>query len=158
MDDKELNKYIGQKIKFFRQQLGLTQAELGKKIGVKNSTISGYEIGTRIPKRDFLFKVSNALNVPIDDFFPKTKNSFSDYGTLNKSNHKILPKYVDLQLVFQSGLEIRFAGHTLTKKQVRQLRRVLYGVFSEEIDIKPAENWDKNIVKEIKVVESIEEI
>lgn len=88
MNDKEVNKYIGSKIKEYRKQKGITQKELADLVGLKNSGISNYEQGTRIPKRDFLFKVANALNVSIDDFFPKT-------GNANTENFSIIDKTVE---------------------------------------------------------------
>ena len=70
MDDREINKFVGMKIKEFRKNKKLTQQGLADLVGVKNSAISNYEQGIRIPKRDFLFRVANALGVSIDEFFP----------------------------------------------------------------------------------------
>lgn len=42
-------KNLGERIKFLRKELGLTQEEFGAKIGVKGNTVTGYERGTRIP-------------------------------------------------------------------------------------------------------------
>lgn len=77
MDDREINKYVGMKIKEFRKEKKLTQKELADLVGVKNSAISNYEQGTRIPKRDFLFRVANSLNISIDEFFPNQNGTVS---------------------------------------------------------------------------------
>lgn len=37
------------RIKALRKSLGLTQAEFGQKIGVKQVTVTGYETGARVP-------------------------------------------------------------------------------------------------------------
>lgn len=69
MDIKE---YTSAKIKEYRKLNGLTQKELGDKIGVKHNTISGYESGINEPEQDLLFKIANALHVSINDLFPNT--------------------------------------------------------------------------------------
>lgn len=76
--DTDLSKFVGSKIKEYRKKKGLTQKELGEKIGVKHNTISAYEKGTISPEQDMLFALSNALDVGIDSFFP-TKNETDDF-------------------------------------------------------------------------------
>ncbi len=83
MNDKDLKKYIGLKIKEFRVRKNLTQKELGEKLGVKNNTISGYERGIISPLQDALFTLANILDVKVDDFFPPTDH---EYPVLNKLN------------------------------------------------------------------------
>lgn len=70
MDEKKLGVYIGSKIKEFRTRKKLTQGKLGKMVGVQNNTISAYERGVISTDQDILFKLSDALDVSIDDFFP----------------------------------------------------------------------------------------
>lgn len=56
---------------------GLTQKELGEKIGVKHNTISSYESGKNEPEQDMLFKIAAALDISINELFPQTASSFS---------------------------------------------------------------------------------
>jgi len=58
---------IGEK----RQELKLSQDELGKKIGRKQNTISQYEKGTRKPPYPVLHKIAIILNCTIDDLIGK---------------------------------------------------------------------------------------
>lgn len=44
-----------------RNELGITQSELAKKIGTKQSAIARIESGNANPSFDFLVKLSNAL-------------------------------------------------------------------------------------------------
>lgn len=48
-----------------RKALGLTQAELGKKLNLAESTISLYESGKRFPDLETLKNLSKALQMPI---------------------------------------------------------------------------------------------
>lgn len=71
MNEKELKEFVGGKIKYYRKKKQLSQKELGEKIGVKHNTISSYENGTNAPEQDTLFGIARALDVKVDDLFPK---------------------------------------------------------------------------------------
>lgn len=59
MDDN----IIGNRIKKFREQLGMTQAELAQKIGVGPTTIANYETAYSAPNPARLVKIAAALGV-----------------------------------------------------------------------------------------------
>src|SRR5690625_7305151 len=67
---KQISKFVGSRIRDIRKNRGMTQKELGEKIGVKHNTISSYEKGTNEPEQEIIFKIANVLNVSINDFFP----------------------------------------------------------------------------------------
>lgn len=48
-----------------RLELGLSQSELAKKIGTKQSNISKIESGRSNPTLEFIYKISKALNFPV---------------------------------------------------------------------------------------------
>lgn len=55
-------------IRKFRQERGVTQAELAKNIGVSRSTIAKYENGERNPSLLTLQKIADFLKIPISEF------------------------------------------------------------------------------------------
>lgn len=55
------------KIKYFRQKMGLTQAELGQLLSVQKAAISKYELGIVPPSIEILRKLSDIFHVSIDD-------------------------------------------------------------------------------------------
>ena len=57
---------IGERIREFRKQAGLTQKELGERMGVSNVNIGQYERGLRNPRLPQLKKIADALNIPFD--------------------------------------------------------------------------------------------
>ena len=67
---KHLKTYIGGQVKTLRKQSGLTQAELGEKIGRTAEAISNVETGKSLPSLDTLIAMSEALGIPLTDFFP----------------------------------------------------------------------------------------
>ncbi len=74
LQDKEIKKayqelepefFLIEKIIKKRIEKGLTQKELAKKLGTKQSAISRFESGTYNPSFMFLKKIANAMNVDL---------------------------------------------------------------------------------------------
>ncbi len=64
MDEESgLGKFIAKRRKFMR----LTQEELAKRIGVSKSAIAKWETDGGLPERDNLRKLSEVMNVSVDD-------------------------------------------------------------------------------------------
>ena len=71
---------IGLKIKLARKELGLTQEELGQKIGKKANYIYKVESGRHSYKYDFLLKISAVLKkTPV--YFLDIENIYNDIET-----------------------------------------------------------------------------
>lgn len=58
---------IGEKIKCFRKEAGLTQKKLGEISGTSETTIKQYESGKRQPRIEQLRRIAAALGVYISD-------------------------------------------------------------------------------------------
>lgn len=54
---------IGEKIKKYRKEKGLTQKELADKLNIATNSLSRYEIGERRPPIDMIEKIAEILNV-----------------------------------------------------------------------------------------------
>lgn len=72
--EHNVSKYVGAQIRKFRKAKGMTQKELGFRIGVKHNTISGYENGSNEPDQNILFAIADVLGVSINDLFPSPTN------------------------------------------------------------------------------------
>lgn len=70
----EIKKFIGEKIKYYRERRGLTQEDLAKRLNISRQSISRYESGDRATNQDFLFELADIFEVNIDDFFPPREN------------------------------------------------------------------------------------
>ena len=68
----QINQQIGHKIKGKRKKLGITQADLSKKLSISPTYLNLMESGKRKIDLDFLLKISNELNVDISDISKKT--------------------------------------------------------------------------------------
>lgn len=60
----------GQRIKSERLKAGLTQKELGKRLGIAYQSVAQWENGLRNPKLETLQRIADALNVSLWTFFP----------------------------------------------------------------------------------------
>ncbi|HDK9153100.1 TPA: helix-turn-helix transcriptional regulator [Staphylococcus aureus] len=107
MDKKELAKFIGNKIRYYRTKLNLTQDQLGEKLNTKKATISNYETGYRTPKQDDLFEIAHILNISIDDLFPTRNNKKNDitsiYNKLTPPRQENVLNYANEQLEEQNS-------------------------------------------------------
>ncbi len=56
---------LGKNIKNMRRKRGLTQEELGKKIGVEKSAVSRWESGERKPSIDHINNIALMLEIPL---------------------------------------------------------------------------------------------
>lgn len=68
MNDQISQQLIGRRIKSVREEAGLTQEELGKKIGYSAMGISYFEKGLRKIKTGDIEKIAQALNKSINFF------------------------------------------------------------------------------------------
>lgn len=62
-----------------RKKANLTQDELAQKIGINRATLSKYETGQIEPPFSQLVKISDALDIPIFDFFPDHNDQLSSF-------------------------------------------------------------------------------
>ena len=68
----QINQQIGHKIKSKRKKLGITQADLSKKLSISPAYLNLMESGKRKIDLDFLLKISNELDVDVSDISKKT--------------------------------------------------------------------------------------
>lgn len=83
-ETKKFNKIIGMRLKLRRKSLGITQEQLGEKIGLTFQQIQKYEKGVNAINISKLLKIAELLNTNIDYFI----------GTL-KENNAVASKLID---------------------------------------------------------------
>ena len=72
----QLDYVIGQ-IKKFRVQKGLSQIELSLSSGLSQSFLANLEKGKKQPSVFTIIKIANALDMNVQDFFPRTSKQES---------------------------------------------------------------------------------
>lgn len=86
---------FGRKLRELRKQKNLTQKQLAALIGVKNSIISFYEVGDRMPSPEIIIKLAAALNVTCDYLLGIEKNETIDVSGLDENDKKLVRSLVD---------------------------------------------------------------
>ena len=71
----DINKYVADKIKYYRIQRNLSQEEVAEELETSAVNISRYENGDRKTNQDILFKLSQLFGVSNNDFFPPVDNA-----------------------------------------------------------------------------------
>lgn len=70
---------IGNRIQEARKRVGLTQEELGERIGVTGVAIMRYEKDKRQPRIEQLMAIAAALGVPVQQLIPETTSAAFDF-------------------------------------------------------------------------------
>lgn len=70
---------VGQRIKAIRLKKGLTQQEIGERIGTTASYVGQYENGARLPKLETIQKFANALDVNIAELLRPAFENDEDF-------------------------------------------------------------------------------
>ncbi|MBO4616255.1 MAG: helix-turn-helix transcriptional regulator [Lachnospiraceae bacterium] len=79
---------IGSFLQELRQEHGLTQAELGDKLGVTNKTISRWETGNYMPPVEMLEMLSNLYGLTINELLSGQKLTTEEYKEMAEENIK----------------------------------------------------------------------
>lgn len=69
---REQMKALGERIKYRREMLGLTQRELAAKVGLTHGAIALYELGKREPDLQTLQRIAAALNTTMSYLLGET--------------------------------------------------------------------------------------
>lgn len=81
---------IGNNIKLYRKQKGLTQKQLAEKIGTTDSAITRYESNSREPSIETITKIAAALGIPVSKLIEE------DTFNLTDSDTEKVDTYIDL--------------------------------------------------------------
>lgn len=117
---------IGYRIKEAREQLGLTQTELGQKVGVTGSAITNYEKETSHPKEQIIYKLMETLGVDANYLFQDCMRIPPKNNDINLSEYEHIKKYRALD---DHGKEM--VDFTLEKEYERSIeeKKRNYNVF-----------------------------
>ena len=81
---------FGNRLRQLRKDCNLTQQQLATLIGVKNSVISFYEVGERMPSPDALRKLALALHVTTDYLLGIDRGATVDVSGLDEQDRLVV--------------------------------------------------------------------
>ena len=109
----DLNKFIGSKIKSFRESRDMTQDDLADLLNTTRQSISRYENGERKANQDLLFELASIFKVSLDDFFPERE--------FPKKISQVTPEFSTIQRKAQS----------LSQKDQQRLLKIMEATFDD---------------------------
>lgn len=74
---------MGERIKELRKGAGLTQEELGSKVGVTAQAVSKWECGS-VPDTELIPKIADCFGVSIDALFGREYDNYDPYNVMSK--------------------------------------------------------------------------
>lgn len=128
---------IGERIKFIRKELGLTQEEFGIKIGVKGNTVTGYEKGIRRPSDAVISMI--CLIFQIDQTWLRTGEGDNAFITKSpvSSSLQDLYSHFDCNALERSFLDSYFALKKHERYAFCAMLKEMFPSLSEIIDSDP---------------------
>lgn len=69
MDDKQIDQYVGKRMRRFRKMADMSQTKLGEEIGVTFQQVQKYERGSNRISASRLYRAAHVLNITVGDFF-----------------------------------------------------------------------------------------
>lgn len=95
---------IGKRIKEAREKNNLTQADLGKIVGVTGSAITNYENETSHPKEPILYKLIEALDVDANYLFQDAVPMKDNVFTMEEKN--LIEKFRSLDIYGKNMINV----------------------------------------------------
>ena len=146
--------YVGKKLKFRRNILGLSQEQLGKEIGITFQQIQKYEKGLNRISSGRLYDLAKILNVDIKNFFEGYSESdvagFSDSTSDSSANSK-KEEVINEQNIDSFNIT-QISGFSPDDKQILTLVKAFCKIKSHDIRVKILD-----LLKVISTNENIEE-
>ena len=115
-----LNMGVGEKIRKIRITAGLTQKELGGKIGIDSATVGKYERGLINPKIETIEKFATALNVNLAELCADSIAQMAESALQNAGNIPQITADTMLKLATQSGTLDNFGAQLAGTEMVGQ--------------------------------------
>ena len=86
---------FSERIRILREEKGISQAELAKRLGVNRSIVSAYENQTRLPSIQMLSKLSYLFNVSMEYLLGINKNKTIDVSDLTTEQISALNSVIE---------------------------------------------------------------
>ena len=77
---RSIDIYVGQRVRQRRWMVGMTQQQLGDRVGIKFQQIQKYEVGTNRISASRMWDIAMAMEVPVSFFFEGLEGQAPDTG------------------------------------------------------------------------------
>lgn len=84
-----------ERIAILRNNLGITQAELGKKLGVTRSAVNSWEMGLSIPQLKHVIEMAKIFNTTLDGMISSSEQVTVNITELSPKEQQIIFSLVE---------------------------------------------------------------
>lgn len=84
-----------ERIAELRNSLGITQAELGKKLGVTRSAVNSWEMGLSIPQLKHVIEMAGIFNTTVDSLINSSKQVVVNITDLTPKEQQVIFNMAD---------------------------------------------------------------
>ena len=92
-----------ERIAIFRNNLGITQAELGKKLGVTRSAVNSWEMGLSIPQLKHVIEMAKIFNTTLDGMVSQSEHVTVNITELSPKEQQLIFSMVECLKERRSG-------------------------------------------------------
>lgn len=86
---------IADRIRFLREQCGMTQTDLANKLGISRSAVNSWEMSLSFPSVANIVEMSKLFNVSTDYILSIKEKMFIDISDLKTNEKEIVLKLID---------------------------------------------------------------
>lgn len=109
---------ISDRIKETREQNGMTQSDLAKKIGITRSSVNAWEMGISVPSTQYLVELAQLFHVSTDYLLGLDSTKKLDISFLSEDEQRVVSQLLALftpntilnEAFKESGLEAKIKG------------------------------------------------
>ena len=95
---------VAEKIKFLREQKGLTQSDLAKKLNITRSSVNAWEMGISVPSTQCIIELASLFSVSTDYLLGVQKTSTIDTSGLSEKDIQIVYSLIEhLKSIHKKG-------------------------------------------------------
>lgn len=84
-----------ERIALLRNSIGITQAELGKRLGVTRSAVNAWEMGFSIPQLKHVVEMARIFNTTVDGILCTPEKTVVDITALSQREQKLVFELVE---------------------------------------------------------------
>lgn len=115
---------VAKNLLFYRKKAGLTQKQLADMLGVKNTSISNWELGNNSMDIDTLFQICTILNVSITDMYGRFSNTFeNDLTPHEKTVINAYRSHPDAQSYVDKILDVKPDSETIADDIIETVKQ-----------------------------------
>ena len=85
---------LAEKIKGLREQLGWTQTELSKRLGLTRSSVNSWEMGLSVPSTQYIVELAKIFNVSTDYLLGMSNGATINVDKLSEKEVAVLTDLV----------------------------------------------------------------